>query len=604
MPRKAPPRSRRAGVLAAALTVVTLSALVPAGAVVGDAAADNTYAFTTRLVIGEGERACTGALVDPYWIVTAASCFADTPAQPTVPAGPPARKATATVGRTDLTTTTGQVRDIAELVPRTDRDLVLARLATPVTDITPVAVTATAPTPGEELRATGYGRTRTEWVPDKLHTALFTVGAVDPTGLGITPKSPADAALCKGDTGGPALRRAGDRYELAALTSRSWQNGCLGAAPTTRTGAYETRTDDLGSWIQQTVAAWNAVVSGRFGTRNTVYNPDTKTAELFTLRADGALIHAYNTNGQGWNGWHLVGPGARFVGTPAVVHDPVTNTLELFATSTDGSMYRAAWSRVTGWQPWTMSGDWKYSGSPVTVYNPDTRTAEVFALRTDGVMAHLYNTDGVGWHGPFTLNPSGAFVGTPAVVHNPVTNTLELFATSTDGSMYRAAWSRAAGWTSWIMAGDWKYGGSPVTVYNPDTRTAEVFALRTDGVMAHLYNTDGVGWEGPFTLNPGGRFTGVPSVLHNPAGNTLEVFAVGTDGSMYRATWSRATGWGPWTMTGAWRFGNSPSAVYNPDTRVAEVFGQGTDGVMAHATKVADGAWSGWSIVGQIPTTG
>ncbi|MEU1425360.1 trypsin-like serine protease, partial [Kitasatospora sp. NPDC005751] len=137
MPRKAPPRSRRAGVLAAALTVVTLSTLVPAGAVVGDAAADNSYAFTARLVIGEGERACTGALVDPHWIVTAASCFADNPAQPNVPAGPPARKATATVGRTDLTTTTGQVRDIVELVPRTDRDLVLARLATPVTDITP-----------------------------------------------------------------------------------------------------------------------------------------------------------------------------------------------------------------------------------------------------------------------------------------------------------------------------------------------------------------------------------------------------------------------------------------------------------------------------------
>ncbi|MFE2178745.1 trypsin-like serine protease, partial [Kitasatospora sp. NPDC059462] len=483
------------GAVTAAVLTGALLTGGPAPAVSGDTSPAGTYAYAAKLDIGDGERSCTGALIDPYWIVTATSCFADNPAQPTtVPAGPPALKTTATIGRTDLTTTTGQIRDIAELVPRTDRDLVLARLTTPVTDITPVAVATTAPTTGEELTVAGYGRTRTEWVPDKLHSAAFTVGAIDPAGLGIAPRTPADAALCKGDTGGPALRRVGDRYELAALTSRSWQNGCLGAAPTTRTGAYETRTDDLGTWIQQTLSDWAAVVAGRASGRNTVYNPDTKTAEIFTLRTDGALIHAYNTNGEGWAGWHLIGPGARFTGTPAVVYNAATNSLEVFAIGTEGSMYRATWSRATGWQPWTMTGDWKYSGSPSAVYNPDTRTAEVFALRTDGVMAHLYNTDGAGWHGPFTLNPSGQFTGTPAVLHNPVTNTLDLFATGTDGSMYRAAWSRAAGWTSWTMAGDWKYRGSLTTVYNPDTRTAEVFALRTDGVMAHLYNTDGAGW--------------------------------------------------------------------------------------------------------------
>ncbi|MFJ6380818.1 hypothetical protein ACIQI7_12590, partial [Kitasatospora sp. NPDC092039] len=129
------------------------------------------------------------------------------------------------------------------------------------------------------------------------------------------------------------------------------------------------------------------------------------------------------------------------------------------------------------------------------------------------------------------------------------------------------------------------------------------FALRTDGTMAHLYNTDGAGWHGWFTLNPSGQFTGVPAVLHNPVTNTLDVFATGTDASMYRATWSHTTGWSPWTMTGNWKFSGSPAVVYNPDTRTAEVFGQGTDGVMAHATKAADGAWSGWSVVGQIPTT-
>ncbi|MFE7594585.1 trypsin-like serine protease, partial [Kitasatospora sp. NPDC057512] len=73
MSRKSQFRSRRAGVLVAAAAAGTLSTVSPAGAVVGAEAADGTYTSTARLVIGDNLRACTGALVDRSWVLTAAS---------------------------------------------------------------------------------------------------------------------------------------------------------------------------------------------------------------------------------------------------------------------------------------------------------------------------------------------------------------------------------------------------------------------------------------------------------------------------------------------------------------------------------------------------
>ncbi|MFD0398500.1 RICIN domain-containing protein [Kitasatospora sp. NPDC127121] len=301
-------RSRTVWTTGAVTAAVLTNALLtgtPAPAVSGDIAPTGSYAFTAKIDIGDGRRACSGALIDPFWVVTAASCFADNPDQPTaLPAGAPALKTTVTVGRPDATTA-GQVRDVAELVPRTDRDLVMARLANPVTDITPLALSTTAPTAGEELRVTGYGRTKTEWVPDQLHSAAFTVGAVDPTGLAITAKTPADAAVCKGDTGGPALRPAGDHYELAALNSRSWQNNCLGSTETTHTGAYNTRTDDLTTWIQQIrVVDWKTPLvntnSGKCLEIDNSLMTDGALAQQWTCHSLPTARWIFHWAGDGW----------------------------------------------------------------------------------------------------------------------------------------------------------------------------------------------------------------------------------------------------------------------------------------------------------------
>ncbi|MFC8702820.1 trypsin-like serine protease, partial [Streptomyces anulatus] len=230
---------------AGALTVTS-----PAQAVVGDAVADGSYAFTAKLDIGEGEakRACTGSLVDAQWIMTASSCFAAAgqPAFP-LPAGAPALKTTATIGRTDLTGTGGKVVEVTELVSRTDRDLVMAKLAQPVTDIAPLPLADSAPVAGESLRALGYGRTATSWVPDRLHAGTVAVTASDATTVAVTRDG---GAICKGDAGGPALREQDGKVTLAAVHSASWQAGCFGSDET-RPGAVETRTDDIVDWVTQ-----------------------------------------------------------------------------------------------------------------------------------------------------------------------------------------------------------------------------------------------------------------------------------------------------------------------------------------------------------------
>ncbi|MFF4221666.1 FG-GAP-like repeat-containing protein [Streptomyces abikoensis] len=250
MNRSSSRAARAAGFLT---TVIVTSALVtataPAHAVTGDVAKDGQYISTVKLDIGEGRRACTGTLVDEQWVLTAGSCFADS-AQPggKVAAGAPQLKTRATVGRADLATEAGQVRDVVELVPRDDRDLVMARLAAPVADVKPAALGGGAPAKGDVLRVAGYGRTKDEWVPDRVHSGAFGVEAVKGTSLDITGK---DGAVCKGDTGGPVVRERDGREELVGVSSASWQGGCFGNEAETRKGAVATRTDDVGFWVQQ-----------------------------------------------------------------------------------------------------------------------------------------------------------------------------------------------------------------------------------------------------------------------------------------------------------------------------------------------------------------
>ncbi|WP_233512242.1 trypsin-like serine protease [Micromonospora deserti] len=277
------------------LWLALLGLLGGAAAVVAGPAqtsADGIDPFVAKIEVGTpgaGGTSCTGSLVHRQWLVTARTCF-EAGGQ-TVTLGPPKRATMATVGRADLSTTSGHVVPVVRLVPHPQRDVVLARLATPISGIAPVPIGSAAPSVGERLRLIGYGRTRTEWVPNRAHTATFEVTSVGTSTMDITGVTADQAGPCKGDAGGPALRDGGGGTELVAIGHSSWQGGCVGETETRR-GALETRVDDIRDWIRLAttdVSVFGVLADGRL----TYSGIDSATGDrLGTVTSAAALPFA------------------------------------------------------------------------------------------------------------------------------------------------------------------------------------------------------------------------------------------------------------------------------------------------------------------------
>ncbi|QUF04593.1 trypsin-like serine protease [Actinosynnema pretiosum subsp. pretiosum] len=228
---------------------------VPASAVSGGTEVPiGTYTFVAKLT--SAKAACTGALVDPQWVVTAASCFPDSPG-----GGIPQAATSVLVGDANAGTGVGRSASVVKLVRRVDRDVMLTKLDVPVVDAATVAIASSPLVAGELLRVAGFGRTASTWAPDRPHTAQFTVNSVSATTAAIEGVDGVDT--CKGDAGGPALRVA-EATTLVAVNSTTWQRGCLKTVGT-RAGSTEARVDDLADWIAQAVREPSKLVNDLSG---------------------------------------------------------------------------------------------------------------------------------------------------------------------------------------------------------------------------------------------------------------------------------------------------------------------------------------------------
>lgn len=415
------------GLLASALTACLLTG-APAHAAVGASAKDGSYAFTAKLDIG-GERSCSAALVEQQWLLTAASCFADDPKRGfKVAAGAPRLKTTATIGRADLTRESGSVLNVVELVPREDRDLVLARLEKPVAGIAPASVSSTAPVQGEELWSAGFGRTKDEWVPDRLHYARFTAGSLGGSTIPLTGKSDG-AVLCQGDTGAPAFRDVGGRYEVVGVNSLSWQGGCLGHESEARKDAVDTRVDDVADWIQQTYS------------RSLLPRANWKNADL--------LASGYFTSGS-------VGGKRRMDMVVRWADGSVT--LYQGADHSDPKYPFSAEYKLAG-----AGSTWKYARTMTGGSFTGSGSDGMVVRWSDGELTQYTHVDQNGFHDEKTLRPAktkswenAKFITTGRYTANALRDDLLVVWADGSVSMYPDLDAKGlTGWTQILNAGSW-----------------------------------------------------------------------------------------------------------------------------------------------------
>jgi hypothetical protein len=267
---------RRLGSAIVLFTTITALAAIggaPAFAITGGVGVtDGSKGFVAKVRIGD-TTSCAGVLVAAQWVLSSASCFA-TAAGP-APGGPPPVRTLVTLGRNDLAGTGGHTALAIKLVPRTDRDVVLVQLETAITDVAPIALASATPAVGDTLRTATFGRTATEWVPNQMQSAQFQVTGTSATTVGLV-GSTAAVSLCKGDAGGPLFSENGGTPALVAINTVARAHGCLDSSETA-TGATATLVADLGSWIQNTVAA----------SPNGYYVPVTPTRILDTRTGTG-----------------------------------------------------------------------------------------------------------------------------------------------------------------------------------------------------------------------------------------------------------------------------------------------------------------------------
>lgn len=221
---------------------------------------DGVRAVTVRIDSTRREL-CTGVVISPQVVLTAAHCVLGGGTFTVTSLGPDMRARRHKVSRLVV-----HPSFLRGTTPRTQpgADLALVRLAEPLPADMGMALVGTGMWNGEGLTISGFGMgdegkassARTLRQARLVTTGIYTSGnsvtvAVDETRLG----QEAGAGACRGDSGGPALRGGSSSRDLVGIVS--WTSGPLASVERRVCGGFTSITPvaDHARWIAETIAA-------------------------------------------------------------------------------------------------------------------------------------------------------------------------------------------------------------------------------------------------------------------------------------------------------------------------------------------------------------
>jgi hypothetical protein len=204
---------------------------------------------------GFGQATCTGTLIAPDVVLTAAHCvdpsfIADyipsfTLAHNTTSGIPPLTTGARTIAHPNFSLNAFPPPGVGRWY-----DIALLILAQPVTTVEPVrlprASEITQLVEGKELHIVGYGKTTDSTLSTGgvMYHALTDLVDVGDYELQIA--SPGSPQNCQGDSGGPALADLGNGLRVVGVVSRSATN-----QPDCNDGGTDTRVDAYFDWIEE-----------------------------------------------------------------------------------------------------------------------------------------------------------------------------------------------------------------------------------------------------------------------------------------------------------------------------------------------------------------